>query len=214
MDILKIKSQVRLDADIFYSRAYKEIMSSGSAITTLMRCYQKRKWDDSKGRKKKPVYLNEPFIFPYAEMRGLWKIKTTQHWKNLNKLIEVGFLDLDYQGGWYQKNERVKDFSRYKLSERWRKYGTPEFKKVEKEKVLPESSHIQANIARKKLKATSLKRSGHLHNSEDDRPKAVNCRLHESEVDRTDREDGKSLVTLGLNDFLHDEQAIHVPSSL
>lgn len=214
MDILKIKSQVRLDADIFYSRAYKEIMSSGSAITTLMRCYQKRKWDDSKGRKKKPVYLNEPFIFPYAEMRGLWEIKTTQHWKNLNKLIEVGFLDLDYQGGWYQKNERAKDFSRYKLSERWRKYGTPEFKKVEKEKVLPESSHIQANIARKKLKATSLKRSGHLHNSEDDRPKAVNCRLHESEVDRTDREDGKSLATLGSNDFLHDEHAFHAPSSL
>lgn len=198
MENLKIKSQVRLDADIIYSRAFKEIMSSGSAITALMRCYQKRKWDDSRGRKKKKtVYLNEPFIFPYKEMKALWGIKTTTHWKNMNRLIEVGFLDLDYQGGWYQKNERTKDFSRYKLSERWRKYGTPEFKKVEKERVLPDRFHVRENIARKELKATSLKRSGHLHNSEDDRPKTGNCRLHDSEVDRTGRKDAQSLVAIG-----------------
>ena len=196
MENLKIKSQVRLDADIIYSKAFKEIMSSGSAITTLMRCYQKRKWDDSRGRKKKPAYLNEPFIFPYNEMKDLWGIRTTQHWKNMNRLIEVGFLDLEHQGGWYQKNERTKDFSRYKLSERWRKYGTPEFKKVEKERVLPDRFHVRENIARKELKATSLKRSGHLHNSEDDRPKTGNCRLHESEVDRIDKKDVKSLVAL------------------
>jgi hypothetical protein len=197
MENLKIKSQVRLDADIIYSKAYKEIMSSGSAITTLMRCYQKRKWDDSKGRKKKPVYLNEPFIFPYNEIKALWGIGTTQHWKNMNKLIDVGFLDLDYQGGWYQKNERTKDFSRYKLSERWRNYGTPEFKKVEKERVLPDRFHVRENIARKELKATSLKRSGHLHDGEDDRPKTGNYRLHESKVDRIDKKDVKSLVALG-----------------
>ena len=196
MENLKIKSQVRLDADIIYSRAFKKIMSSGSAITTLMRCYQKRKWDDSRGRKKKPVYSNEPFIFPYNEMKDLWGIKTTTHWKNMNRLIEVGFLDLDYQGGWYQKNERTKDYSRYRLSERWRKYGTPEFKKVEKVKVLPESFHVRENIARQKLKATSLKRSGHLHDSEVDRPKTGNCRLHDSEVDRTGRKDAQSLVAL------------------
>ncbi len=197
MENLKIKSQVRLDADILYSKAYKKIMSSGSAITALMRCYQKRKWDVSKGRKKKPVYSDESFIFPYTEMKDLWGIKTTQHWKNLNKLIEVGFLDLDYQGGWYQKNERIKDFSRYKLSERWRKYGTPEFKKIEKERVLPESFHVRANIARKELKATSLKRSEHLHNSEDDKPKTVNCRLHDSEVHRTGNKDVPSLTAFG-----------------
>lgn len=197
MENLKIKSQVRLDADIIYSKAFKEIMSSGSAITTLMRCYQKRKWDDSKNLKKKTVYLNEPFIFPYKEMKALWGIKTTTHWKNMNRLIEVGFLDLDYQGGWYQKNERTKDFSRYKLSERWRKYGTPEFKKIEKERVLPEHFHVRVNIARKELKPTSRKRSSHLHDSEDDRPKTEKSRLHDSEVDRTGTKEAGSLVALG-----------------
>lgn len=197
MENLKIRTQVRLDADIIYSRAFREIMSSGSAITTLMRCYQKRKWDDSKGRKKKPVYLNEPFIFPYKEMKALWGIGTTQNWKNMKKLVEVGFLDVEYQGGWYQKNERAKDFSRYKLSERWRKYGTPEFEKIEKERVLPERFYIRANIARKESKTTSLKRSGRLHKSEDDNPKTGNCRLHESEVDRIDQKEIESRVTLG-----------------
>jgi len=95
--------------------------------------------------------------------------------------VEVGFLDVVHQGGWYQKHERDKDYSVYKLSERWRKYGTPDFEKVEKQKVLPAGFHIRANMARQKLKVTSQKRSGHLHKNEGDGTISENNRLHESE---------------------------------
>ncbi len=192
MEKLKIKNEIRIKADIYYSEAFNSL--SRSAMVTLMRCLQKRKWEFEKvHRKKKIVYSDEDFIFPYAEAAFLG-IGTTQHWKNLKKLIEVGFLDLAYQGGWYQKHEREKDFSRYILSERWRNYGTHEFKKVEKEKVLPKRFHIREHLARQKLKTTSQKRSGHLHKSEGDRPEIGNNRLHESEVDKTDNKISESLV--------------------
>ena len=101
----------------------------------------------------------------------------------MKKLVEVGFLDLEHQGGWYQKHVREKDYSVYKYSERWRKYGTPEFVTVEKNKVLPKHFHIRENIERKKLKVTSQKRSGQLHESEGDSSISGNDRLHKSEVE-------------------------------
>jgi hypothetical protein len=191
----KIKNKIIFEPDMFYSEAFNVLSRSG--IVTLMRCLQKRKWDYKKvHRKKERVYLNEEFIFPYAEACFLG-IGTTQYWKNMNKLIEVGFIDITYQGGWYQKHKQEKDYSRYKLSERWRKYGTAEFENFEKQKVLPEHFYIRENIARQKSKTTSLKRSEHLHESEDDRPKSENVRLHESEVDKTNKEIPESLVNSG-----------------
>ena len=188
----KIQNEIRIKADIYYSEAFNSL--SRSAILTLMRCLQKRKWKfEGKHKNKKMVYLDEGFIFPYAEAAFLG-IGTTQYWKNINKLIEVGFLDIIHQCGWYQKHERERDYSVYKLSERWRNYGTNEFVKIEKEKALRNDFYIRENIARQKLKTTSQKRSGHLHESEVDRPETANNRLHESEVDKADNKIPESLA--------------------
>lgn len=179
----KIRNQIWIEADMFYSEVFRGL--SASALKTLLRCLQKRKWETTKSRgKRQNVYANEGFIFPYSEAAFLG-IGTTQHWKNIRRLIEIGFLDLVYQGGWYQKHDREKDYSVYQLSERWRKYNTPEFEKVEKPKVLRDSCHINAHIKGQKLKVTSQKRKCHLHESESEGHKSVNARLHKSEGDRT-----------------------------
>ena len=156
MEKLKIRNDIWIKSDMFYSEAFKSL--TRSAMLILMRCLQKRKGERQKIHgEKQTIYFNDGFIFPYSEMESLFKIGGTTCWKNVKKLIEVGFLDLVYQGGWYQKHERERDFSVYKYSERWRNYGTPEFEKVEKKKVLPNSFHIRENIARQKLKTTSQK---------------------------------------------------------
>ena len=175
----KIKNKIWIEDEMFYSEAFSCLTASG--IKTLMRCLQKRKWET--GRKRKIIYTDDGFVFPYAEAEALKIAKTTQYWKNLIKLVEVGFLDVVHQGGWYQKHEKEKDYSVYKLSERWRKYGTPEFEKIEKPKALPDSFHIRKNIERQKLKSTSLERRGQLHKSEDDRQESANARLHKNEVE-------------------------------
>ena len=193
----KIKNKIWMYPDMFYSEAYHSIRKSASAINTLMVCLQKRKWAYTKVKgktKKQVIYTDDAFIFPYTEAKEVLDIGTTQHWKNLRKLIEVGFLDLEYQGGWYQKHEKEKDYSRYKPSERWRKFGKPDFVKVEIPKALPAGFHIRENMAKQKLKVTSLKRSGQLHLSEDVGGKSGNSRLHESEGDKTVIENRQSLA--------------------
>jgi len=189
---LKIRNQIWIESEMFYSEAFNSLSKSG--IITLMRCLQKRKWDEARVRgKRQKVYSNEGFIFPYTEAAFL-NIRTTQHWTNIRKLIEIGFIDLVHQGGWYQKHEREKDYSVYQLSERWRLYGKPEFIIIEKPKALPDNFHIKENIKRQKLKVTSLKRSGHLHKCEDDKPKQGNSRLRKTEVDGHTIKSPQSLV--------------------
>jgi len=191
----KIKRAIRIEPDMFYSEAFNCL--SKSAILTLMRCLQKRKWDIVKvNRKKQTVFRDEGFIFPYAEATGLKIAGVTQYWKNLKKLVEVGFLDVVHQGGWYQKHERDKDYSVYRYSERWRKYGTLDFMKTEKQKVLPDSFHIRENMKRQKLKVTSQKRSGQLHENEDDGTISENDRLHESEGVETAMESRQTVAAV------------------
>jgi hypothetical protein len=170
-----IRRNVLIEHDLFYSRAFNELSKSG--IITLLRCLQKRTWEKTKVHgKKQNVYTNDGFIFPYAEAAFLG-IKSTQHWKNIRQLIEIGFLDLVYQGGWYQKHDKEKDYSVYQLSERWRKYDTPEFVKIEK----PKNPYHQQKG--QKLKVTSQKRKCQFHKNESDRHKTVNARFHKNESD-------------------------------
>jgi len=190
----KIRNKIMIEPDIYYSEAF--ISLSASAIRTLMRCLQKLRWKKEKVHgKKRVVYHNDGFIFPYCEASFL-KIGTTQHWKNMRKLIEVGFLDIVHQGGWYQKYEKEKDYSVYKLSDRWKKYGTQDFQRVEKPKVLQSDFYVRKNIERQKIKATSLKRSGHLHKNEVDEAKHDKDRLHESEVEGRSQKGSESLVSI------------------
>lgn len=196
-DKYKTRNAIWIDAAMFYSEAFQSIKKSASAINTLLRCLQKRKFDRIKVHgKKQTVYTDEPFIFPYREAKIVLGIGTTQYWKNIRKLIEVGFLDLEYQGGWYQKHEKEKDYSRYKFSQRWQKFGKLDFVRVEITKALPAGFHIRANMARQELKTTSLKRSGQLHSSEGVRVKSDNSRLHSSEGVKTAMESTHSLAAV------------------
>lgn len=77
----KIKRAIRIEPDMFYSEAFNCL--SKSAILTLMRCLQKRKWDIVKvNRKKQTVFRDEGFIFPYAEATGLKIAGVTQYLEN------------------------------------------------------------------------------------------------------------------------------------
>lgn len=194
----RINNRIWFEPEIYYSEAWQSIKKSASLINTLLRCFQKRKWEYTKINKKKVrIYTNDGFTFPYAEAEALNIAKNTQHWKNLRKLIEIGFLDVVHQGGWYKKHEKAKDYSVYKFSERWRKYNTPEFEKVEMPKVLPKHFHIRENIKRQKTKVTSLKRRRDLHSNEDDRTMTVHIRLHANEDDKAEMKGRQTLAITG-----------------
>jgi len=150
---------------MFYSDAFRGL--NRSAIIILMRCLQKRKWEkrrDPGSSYKRTVYLNDGFVFPYSEAAFLG-VRKTQFWKTVKVLVEVGFLDVLHQGGWFREsNER--DLSTYRLSNRWKQYGTPAFQRVEKRQVLSPDYFIRQNLAKQSLRQTPLQRTEYVHSSE------------------------------------------------
>jgi len=74
-------------------------------------------------------------IFTQREAKNIMAIDT--FYKSRNKLIERGFIDIVERGG-LEKQPTI-----YGLSNRWKKYGTKDFVKVDLKKVLPKIFKIK-----------------------------------------------------------------------
>ena len=142
----KLKRDIYLSWEILDSSAFKKLSAKG--IQVLLRFLQKRTWEGIKVKQKKErIFNNKGLSFTYAEAKELG-IGTSKFHVILKKLVEVGFIDIEHQGGGL-----ARDYSRYAFSERWRDYDTPNFKKVEKRKVLW-SGHDVQSWKQKKLRKT------------------------------------------------------------
>jgi len=139
-----LNANVYITSKILNSKAFNEL--SGSGIKALLRFMQKRKWKvEKKGRKKVIIYDLHGLVFTYAEARSILNISDRQFLNILNKLVEIGFLDIEHQGGAYGH-----DYSRYALSERWQLYGTSSFKTMEKKRRLALGLDVYSRIEAKK----------------------------------------------------------------
>jgi hypothetical protein len=142
-----LKRDVYLPWELLDSEAYKTLSATG--IRVLIRFFQKRTWSDiGKGRQKKRVYKNSGIAFTYAEANALGT-STSQFHVTIKKLFAVGFIDIEHQGGGL-----ARDYSRYSISERWRDFGTSNFKQVIKSRVLQRGLDVQSRMMRKTNKAT------------------------------------------------------------
>lgn len=125
----KPKRSVTLSYELMDSDAFKQL--TAHQIRILLRFMQKRTWATTgKGKKKETIFNNGGLAVTYREAETLG-IKTSSFHRGIIKLVELGFLDIEHQGGWMGR-----DYSRYSISERWKYYGTDSFKKVEKKRVL------------------------------------------------------------------------------
>lgn len=124
----KLKRNILLSWEIYYSEAFQAL--SATEIRVFLRFLQKRSWVKTRGRKKNVVFDNTGLVFTYSEAMELGVKRSTFH-KSIKKLVHVGFIDVEHQGGWVGR-----DYSRYSISERWRDYGTPAFREIIKKRVL------------------------------------------------------------------------------
>jgi hypothetical protein len=151
------KYQLRRDVfvgwGILESAAFQTLSAAG--IRILLRFLQKRTWVKVK---KKTIYENGGLSFTYTEA-NLMGIKGTTFYEAIVRLIEIGFIDLEHQGGAYGK-----DYSRYVISERWRDFGTDNFQRVEKRRSLQRGMDVR-NHMRRKIETPTEKRSGQLRKS-------------------------------------------------
>lgn len=139
-----LKRNVMISWEMLESKAFKELSAGG--IRVLLRFLQKRTWVKGK-RKRQTVFVNNGLSFTYGEAQELG-ISTSQFHAITKRLVEFGFIDIEHQGGGL-----ARDHSRYALCDRWRDYGTPQFKEVKKKRVLQPGLDVQSWI-RKAEKAT------------------------------------------------------------
>lgn len=146
----RLRRDVYVPWEIMQSKAFREL--SASAIRVFLRLLQKRSWTyTGRGSHKKREYTNGNLAFTYAEAKS-FGISSTAFHDSIKRLIDVGFIDLEHQGGAF-----AKDYSRYAISERWCNYGTENFKCVEKKRSLKPGRDIQSNLRRKKGIETAMK---------------------------------------------------------
>ena len=77
-----------------------------------------------KGKEKWVIVNNGKIVFPYCEAKNKYGIPATTFARAIDQLIKFGLIDINHHGG-----GMAKDMTTYYISDRWRDYGTPEFKK-------------------------------------------------------------------------------------
>lgn len=120
---------IYLDPDIINGKAFRSLQLMPS-YRVLVRFYQKRVFTTTKiGKKKKKVLVNNGrIVFTYSEAIDL-NISKQQFLRARDELVEKGFIDIVHAGGGMEG-----DCSRYKISERYLKFGQPDFEYAERKK--------------------------------------------------------------------------------
>jgi len=118
------KWRVRIEYELLHSEAFKSIQYA-PAIKVLIWMFEKRIVRKTTSRKNRFIDIDEPFSFPYEEgrRRGLTH---KQFGRAIRELFERGFIDLEKQGSGMHK-----DFSLYRLSSQWKRFGTTDFERRE-----------------------------------------------------------------------------------
>jgi hypothetical protein len=140
----RVKSFCFLEPDLIESEAVQKL-SGKAALFCLVRfhqkAYRKKKTSKKKGMKDMVITNQGEIIFTYAEAEELG-IKSPTFFKVIRELVEdKGFIDIAEQGNWYLKQPK-----KFSISERWRKFGTPDYKLVKIPRILPDGVGFQKKV--------------------------------------------------------------------
>jgi hypothetical protein len=152
---MSISKVIVLERNLLESFAFRSL-SAGAIIVYLdfrMRCRIK----PVKGRDRKKVMMilnNGEIVYTYAEAgKKNPPISKTRFMKSISELVEKGFMDITHSGTAGRKG----DVNLYAISERWRKYGTPEFERKERPRDLRRGRGFAEVWRRKQLQSSVSK---------------------------------------------------------
>ena len=119
---------------IFIEKASINFLASNrltkTAVIVFLLFLKKRKLKNmgKNGKERWVIVNNGEIVFPYCEAKKNGICATT-FVRAIDLLIEFGLIDINHHGG-----GMVKDMTTYYISERWRDYGTPDFKEKTRQK--------------------------------------------------------------------------------
>ncbi len=111
---------VALTWEMLNSKAYKDLSHAGGKALPYFLGRVKTTYND-------PERYSTVFAFSYRESNQ-YGFATTTHHNNIRELIAKGFLEPVKKGGLKSDG---KSYNLFRLSRRWEKYGTKEFKEME-----------------------------------------------------------------------------------
>ncbi|MCE5257201.1 MAG: hypothetical protein LLF89_10205 [Spirochaetaceae bacterium] len=103
----------------------KAWLALGGIAPQIYLLFLRRRRFEKAGRKGNKKYIctnSQELVFPYREAENKFGVLQPRFRRAIDQLIEFGFLDIVSHGNGTAKMPTI-----YGLSERWRKYGTPEF---------------------------------------------------------------------------------------
>ena len=118
-----------IERTLLNSKAYLAL--GGIAPQLLMLFYFKRRLEKvGKKGKERWICTNAAEIeFTYLEAKSKYGISNPRFTRGIDNLIANGFLDIVHQGGAYRHDKTI-----YALSNRWTKFGSPDFENFERQK--------------------------------------------------------------------------------
>jgi len=134
----KARRLVCFERDLILSRAYSEL--SGKAHHLLSLLYARRQVEEGR------IVNNKEIMLTYAEAEKKHGISKDQFTRARDQLVEKGFINI------------MKDTcpALYEISNRWRKYGTPEFKKRTRKKSKNHGKRFITRQERKKRRKEKM----------------------------------------------------------
>lgn len=126
----KIKPRgVYLDPGLIQSKAFLAL--SGTASKVLLWFMYRRQVSKvgRPGKEKWVIHNNGGIYFTYSEAQKKYKLTRPRFQRSIDDLIGKGFIEINHLGG-----GMIKDPSTYIISEKWRNYGTDDFKVTPRKK--------------------------------------------------------------------------------
>ncbi len=119
---------VVLKRNLINSSAFMELPST--AVKVLLWFLARRKYARLGKSRRNSIHINNgEIVFPYAEAGKRFAMTRPRFTKSIDHLIQFGFIDINHHGG-----GMVKDVTTYFISERWEKYGQPDFEQRKRTK--------------------------------------------------------------------------------
>ena len=119
---------VVLQRNLIVSSAFMKL--PGTAAKVLLWFLARRKYARLNKKRKKHTHINNgEIVFPYAEAQKRFGLTRPRFKRSIDNLIQFGFIDINHHGG-----GMVKDVTTYFISERWEKYGQPDFEQRKRTK--------------------------------------------------------------------------------
>jgi len=124
----KLRRKAWIEPEMMESKAFRSLPAK--AMWVLLRFTQKQFWYETKiGGRKQRVYENSGLTFTYTEAK-YFDIPASTFLRSIRVLVERGFLDVEHRGGTFGHGE-IKDYTHFKLPNRWKTWGRDDFEMKE-----------------------------------------------------------------------------------